>query len=174
MVQGTSLAALIGWVKPQDMEPPAPVSLAEAERILAQVRLKVVEQNAFAPDGTVIHANLLEQARTRVAATRPELTAAMCEGNRAALLSSLDDALGRLGAARGSLASTGGLLSTLTAGHDGREALDAARRARREVRIDLEGTPAEFLEAMREVGRTGGRVIGWTPEALEAALGSED
>ena len=111
---------------------------------------------------------------TRVAATRPELTAAMCEGNRAALLSSLDDALGRLGAARGSLASTGGLLSTLTAGHEGREALDAARRARREVRIDLEGTPAEFLEAMREVGRTGGRVIGWTPEALEAALGSED
>ena len=49
-----------------------------------------------------------------------------------------------------------------------------ARRARREVRIDLEGTPAEFLEAMREVGRTGGRVIGWTPEALDAALGSDD
>ena len=46
---------------------------------------------------------------TRVAGTRPELTAAMCEGNRAALLAALDDALGRLGAARGSLASTGGL-----------------------------------------------------------------
>jgi prephenate dehydrogenase len=106
---------------------------------------------------------------TRVAATRPELTAAMCEGNRAALLSSLDDALGRLGAARGSLASTGGLLATLSAGHEGRTALDEARRARREVRIDLEGTPAEFLEEMRELGRTGGRIIGWSEEALDAA-----
>jgi prephenate dehydrogenase len=111
-----------------------------------------------------------------VAATRPELTAAMCEGNRSALLSSLDDALGRLGAARGSLASTGGLLATLSAGHEGRTALDEARRTRREVRIDLEGTPAEFLEGMRELGRTGGRIIGWTPEALDEvddALGLE-
>ena len=37
------------------------------------------------------------------------------------------------------------------------------------MRIDLEGTPAEFLEAMRELGRTGGRVIGWTSDALDAA-----
>jgi prephenate dehydrogenase len=111
---------------------------------------------------------------TRVAATRPELTAAMCEGNRASLLAALDDALGRLGAARGSLASTGGLLATLTAGHDGRSALEAARLDRREVRIDLAGTPAEHLEAMRDLGRTGGRIIGWTAEALEAAAPEED
>ena len=106
---------------------------------------------------------------TRVAATRPELTAAMCEGNRAALLAALDDALGRLGAARGSLASTGGLMATLSAGHAGRESLDAARLDRREVRIDLDGTPSELLEAMRELGRSGGRIIGWTSDALEAA-----
>ena len=111
---------------------------------------------------------------TRVAATRPELTAAMCEGNRAALLAAFDDALGRLGAARGSLASTGGLLATLTAGHDGRSALDAARLDRREVRIDLSGTPAERLEAMRELGRSGARIIGWTSDALEAAAPEED
>ena len=113
---------------------------------------------------------------TRVAATRPELTAAMCEGNRAALLAAFDDALGRLGAARGSLASTGGLLATLTAGHAGRATLDEARQNRREVRIDLAGTPAEFLDEMRELGRSGGRIIGWTGEALdavEAALDAE-
>ncbi|MDT7743595.1 MAG: prephenate dehydrogenase [Actinomycetota bacterium] len=111
---------------------------------------------------------------TRVAATRPELTAAMCEGNRAALLAALDDALGRLGAARGSLASTGGLLATLTAGHDGRASLDAARLDRREVRIDLVGVPAEHLEAMRELGRSGGRIIGWTSDALEAAAPDDE
>ncbi|MCX6467224.1 MAG: prephenate dehydrogenase/arogenate dehydrogenase family protein, partial [Pseudonocardiales bacterium] len=38
---------------------------------------------------------------TRVAGTRPELVLAMCEGNRDALLSAVDDALGRLGAMRG-------------------------------------------------------------------------
>ena len=106
---------------------------------------------------------------TRVAATRPELTAAMCEGNRSALLAALDDALGRLGAARGSLASTGGLRATLATGHAGREAYDLARRERREVRIDLPGVPAEFLEDMRELGRSGARIIGWTAEAVEAA-----
>ncbi len=111
---------------------------------------------------------------TRVAATRPELTAAMCEGNRNALLAALDDALGRLGAARGSLASTGGLLATLSAGHDGRAALDGARTDRREVRIDLHGVPAEHLEAMRELGRSGGRIIGWTSEALEAAAPDDE
>lgn len=106
---------------------------------------------------------------TRVAATRPELTAAMCEGNRAALLAALDDALGRLGAARGSLASTGGLAATLRGGHEGRTALETARSERREVRIAIDGAPADFLDAMRDLGRTGGRVIGWTTEALDAA-----
>lgn len=106
---------------------------------------------------------------TRVAATRPELTAAMCEGNRAALLAALDDALGRLGAARGSLASTGGLAATLRAGHDGRAAVEEAWTERREERIGLDGAPVELLDAMRELGRTGGRIIGWTTEALDAA-----
>jgi len=106
---------------------------------------------------------------TRVAATRPELTAAMCEGNRAALLAALDDALGRLGAARGSLASTGGLAATLRTGHEGRSAVETAWGERREERIGLDGAPVELLETMRELGRTGGRVIGWTTEALDAA-----
>ncbi|ARJ68948.1 Na+/H+ antiporter [Paracoccus contaminans] len=69
VVQGTSLAALIGWVKPQDLEPPAPMSLAEAETALARVRLAVIEQNAYGPNGSLVHAHLLDQAQMRVAAT---------------------------------------------------------------------------------------------------------
>ena len=46
---------------------------------------------------------------TRVAGTRPELIRAMCEGNRDGLIAAMDDALGILGVARGSLASTGSL-----------------------------------------------------------------
>ncbi|MGH3620121.1 MAG: prephenate dehydrogenase, partial [Pseudonocardiaceae bacterium] len=61
---------------------------------------------------------------TRVAGSRPELVRAMCEGNRDALLAAVDDALGRLGAARGSLASTGGLTATIQAGHLARRAFD--------------------------------------------------
>ena len=92
---------------------------------------------------------------TRVAGTRPDLVAAMCEGNRDALLPAVDEALGRLGAARGSLASTGGLAATISAGHLGRLALEAALSAERtESRVEL-GEPAK----LRELGRQGGRII---------------
>ena len=95
---------------------------------------------------------------TRVAGTRPELVRAMCEGNRSALLDAVDDALGRLGAARGSLASTGGLAKTIDAGHAGRKALDAQRAAERtEVTIDL-GSPGA-PEALRALGARGGRIV---------------
>jgi prephenate dehydrogenase len=96
---------------------------------------------------------------TRVAGTRPELVQAMCEGNRSALLDAVDDALGRLGAARGSLASTGGLAKTIEAGHAARLALDAQKKAERaDVTIDLSSPGA--LEALRSVGARGGRVVG--------------
>ncbi|WP_399344853.1 prephenate dehydrogenase [Umezawaea sp. Da 62-37] len=95
---------------------------------------------------------------TRVAGTRPELTQAMCEGNRTALLDAVDDALGRLGAARGSLASTGGLAKTIEAGHTARKALDAQKSAdRTEVTIDL-GSPGA-RDALRAVGARGGRIV---------------
>ncbi len=45
----------------------------------------------------------------------------MCEGNRDALLGAVDAALGRLGAMRGALASTGGLAKTVEAGHAARQ-----------------------------------------------------
>ncbi|HEY3260703.1 MAG TPA: prephenate dehydrogenase [Pseudonocardiaceae bacterium] len=93
---------------------------------------------------------------TRVAGSSPALVTAMCEGNRAALLGAVDDALGRLGAARGSLASTGGLAATIGAGHQARRALDEYTPP--EVTADL--TVPGALADLRELGRAGGRVIG--------------
>ncbi len=95
---------------------------------------------------------------TRVAGARPELTRAMCEGNRDGLLAALDDALGRLGAARGSLASTGSLGATLTTGHQGRAAYDRlAAVESEELVIALDGPDA--LAELTELGRRGGRVV---------------
>ncbi|TCO64413.1 prephenate dehydrogenase [Actinocrispum wychmicini] len=96
---------------------------------------------------------------TRVAGTRPELVRAMCEGNRAPLLDAVDDALGRLGAARGALASTGSLGATLEAGHQAWNQLQEYRTtARPKARIDLSAPDAR--EALLALGARGGRVIG--------------
>ncbi len=95
---------------------------------------------------------------TRVAGSRPELVRAMCEGNRAGLLAALDDALGRLGAARGSLASTGSLGATIVTGHRGRAAYDqlaAMDRDKLVIRLDA----PDALTELTELGRRGGRVV---------------
>jgi prephenate dehydrogenase len=95
---------------------------------------------------------------TRVMGTRPELVLAMCEGNRGPLLEAVDEALGRLGAARGSLASTGGLAATVRAGHEARQALMDLRAAdQEEIPIDL--TDPEAFETLRDLGTAGGRVL---------------
>lgn len=101
---------------------------------------------------------------TRVAGSRPELVRAMCEGNRAALLQAVDDALGRLGVARGALASTGSLRATIESGHQARLAVDARAAAPRiEVRLDL--TAEDARDALRSLGAQGGRVT-----ALDGAV----
>jgi prephenate dehydrogenase len=106
---------------------------------------------------------------TRVAGTRAELVLAMCEGNRAPLLDAVDDALGRLGAARGALASTGGLAATVRAGNAGRAELMALRSgAREEVRIDL--TDPEALDDLRSLGAGGGRVLRFDGDVAIADL----
>ncbi|HEX4724568.1 MAG TPA: prephenate dehydrogenase [Pseudonocardiaceae bacterium] len=95
---------------------------------------------------------------TRVAGSRPELVRAMCEGNRTGLLAALDDALGRLGAARGSLASTGSLGATIVAGHRGRASFDqlaATERDKLLIRLDA----PDALTELAELGRRGGRVV---------------
>lgn len=96
---------------------------------------------------------------TRVAASSPELVRAMTEGNRDALLPIVDEALGRLGAARGSLASTGGLAATIKAGHEGSLAYTAARDAARSgVHITLDAPDAR--DALIALGERGGRITG--------------
>ncbi|HJQ45653.1 MAG TPA: prephenate dehydrogenase [Amycolatopsis sp.] len=100
---------------------------------------------------------------TRVAGTRPELVRAMTEGNRDALLPVLDEALGRLGAMRGSLASTGGLLATIKAGHEGAQTLAQARRAAPTgVRVNLEAPDAR--DGLRGLGERGGRITAITDD----------
>jgi prephenate dehydrogenase len=95
---------------------------------------------------------------TRVAGSPPELVRAMCEGNRDALLAAVDDALGRLGAARGSLASTGGLAATIQAGHRARQTLDAARDTARETTEHINLSAPGALTRLRELGHQGARV----------------
>lgn len=106
---------------------------------------------------------------TRVMGTRAELVQAMCEGNRAPLLEAVDEALGRLGAARGALASTGGLAATIRAGHEGRQALDDLRAAgREEIPVDL--TDPEAFETLRDLGTAGGRILRLDGETAIGAL----
>jgi len=95
---------------------------------------------------------------TRVATSRPELVRAMCEGNRTALVEALDEALGRLGAARAALVSAGTVESIVRAGYLARRALDASRGGpdRGSVQVDLEAPDA--MQRLRELGRLGARV----------------
>ncbi|MGH3875233.1 MAG: prephenate dehydrogenase [Pseudonocardiaceae bacterium] len=95
---------------------------------------------------------------TRVAGSRPELVRAMCEGNRDALLAAVDDALGRLGAARGSLASTGGLAATIRAGHQARQTFDATRAAELGNTVHIDLTTPGALAQLRKIAHSGGRV----------------
>ncbi|KAA5836025.1 prephenate dehydrogenase [Saccharopolyspora hirsuta] len=105
---------------------------------------------------------------TRVAGSSPDLVRAMTEGNRSALLDAVDDALGRLGAARGSLASTGGLKSTVDTGYDSRrylEELVASERTSTAVRLD-----ASAPQRLRELGELGGRVVALTADTAEVEI----
>ena len=107
---------------------------------------------------------------TRVAASPPELVQAMTEGNKPALLDALDDALGRLGAARGSLASTGGLKSPVDTGHQARISLEELDTDSRETStIELGGSA---LARLRDLGELGGRVtaIGEAEATVEVPL----
>lgn len=93
---------------------------------------------------------------TRVAGTRPELIRAMCEGNRDALVEALDDALGLIGVARGSLASTGSLRKLTDAGHAARGEFEA--RANGLVPLTLSGD--DLIDQLLAVGAAGGDVTG--------------
>lgn len=95
---------------------------------------------------------------TRVAGTRPELVRAMCETNGAALLEALDDALGLIGVARGSLASSGSLAKIAAAGYASRQAYDH----RFSLFEDMTLTGDDMVDQLLAVGAAGGYVINMT------------
>jgi prephenate dehydrogenase len=90
---------------------------------------------------------------TRVAGSRPELVAALCDGNRAALATVLDEALAELSAARDALVTGGSVLPLAVAGH-------AARRRWAEpapaVGVTLERDSATLRRDLLALGATGG------------------
>lgn len=95
---------------------------------------------------------------TRVAGSEPGLVLSMCEGNAAALLPALDEALGRLGAARGAFASTGSLEATIAAGHAARARWDEhrARQAASGVPVRIDLYAPEAPQALLGIGEQGG------------------
>ena len=96
---------------------------------------------------------------TRVAATRPELIRAMCETNRHALIGALNEALGILGVARASLASSGSLAKITEFGHAAREQFEARGGDLEEA--ELTGT--DLVEQLLSVGASGGYVSAVLP-----------
>jgi prephenate dehydrogenase len=93
---------------------------------------------------------------TRVAGTRPALIRAMCEANQEALIDALDDALGIMGVARGSLASTGSHAKITQAGHLARTAFDHRADDLRAVTLDGD----DLVDQLLAVGMAGGHVAG--------------
>jgi len=93
---------------------------------------------------------------TRVAGTRPELIRAMCETNREALVAAMDDALGLIGVARGSLGSTGSLFKLTEGGHAARAEFDARDAALEPMTLSGD----DLIEQLLAVGAAGGYVTG--------------
>ena len=80
-----------------------------------------------------------------------------------------DDALGILGVARGSLASTGSLKSTIDSGYSAREsyaAMAAGKRTEQVVRIPDAGA----LLQLRELGDQGARVVALDEESATVVV----
>jgi prephenate dehydrogenase len=103
---------------------------------------------------------------TRVAATRPQLIRAMCEGNRTALVPAMDELLGILGVARGSLASTGSLAKITDGGHAGRQ--DFEHRGEGMDLVTLSGE--DMVEQLLSVGASGGSVTEVTGRGDDLAV----
>ena len=96
---------------------------------------------------------------TRVAGTAPDLVRAICEPNRDALLTVLDECLADLGAARQSLTERGTLGSLVDEGHRARRDYEDAHAdgARAEPVSIRPGAPG-WLEVLRAAGAAGREV----------------
>jgi len=66
LVQGTTLGWVIGWLRPpEEGARVAPLNMSQAEVAMAKAQVAAVEALARAPDGKVIHPQLLERYRRR-------------------------------------------------------------------------------------------------------------
>ncbi len=66
LVQGTTLGLVIRWLRPPEVGAQvAPLGMSQAEAAMAQAQVKVVEARAYAPDGTLVHPQLLDRYRRR-------------------------------------------------------------------------------------------------------------
>lgn len=95
---------------------------------------------------------------TRVAGTAPDLVRAICEPNRDALLTVLDECLADLTAARDSLAADGTLGSLVDDGHRARrdyEDVQAGRNDDDEIAIGIRPGAPGWLEVLRAAGEQG-------------------
>ncbi len=66
VVQGSSLGWLIGKIHPVDTDPPAKMDMPAAEGAMARARFEVIERQAYAPDGTLVHPMMLQEYRRRM------------------------------------------------------------------------------------------------------------
>ncbi|MEO7125661.1 MAG: prephenate dehydrogenase [Nakamurella sp.] len=103
---------------------------------------------------------------TRVAATRPELTRAMCETNASYVIDAMDEALAQLGVARGSLASSGSLAKLATVGFDARAEFDRRFDGLESVQL----TGDDMAEQLLSVGSGGGYVTGISSTATDFVI----
>ena len=98
---------------------------------------------------------------TRVAGSRPELVAALCDGNGPALARVLDEALDRLTRAGNALRTGGTVQDLATAGH-------LARRSWAEpaptVRVTLAARSGSLRADLRDLGAAGGAVHAVDPD----------
>jgi Na+/H+ antiporter len=69
VAQGSSLGWLIRRLDPADDDPPAPMDLPASEAAVAEAKLAAAERLAYAPDGSLLHPQLLETYRSRARAT---------------------------------------------------------------------------------------------------------
>jgi prephenate dehydrogenase len=102
---------------------------------------------------------------TRVAGSRPEFVAALCDGNRAALTAVLAETLAELGAARDALAGDGSVLPLAVAGHAARLAWADPAPA---VAVVLERDQATLRRDLLALGAAGGTLDAMTPGQLHA------
>lgn len=108
---------------------------------------------------------------TRVAATRTELTAAMCAGNAVAVGAALDEALDRLGRVRALLRDGADLRPWFEQGRSVRSQLDAPRSHARRRLPTADLAPAYLRASLRELGARGGRITDVSVDGILTCAG---